>query len=188
MSAPTYRTSDIALSIRAYLDVLTDEEAERDLAMGAMGFWRYLAEKFPNAPKDQVIRAWSIHLDQVRQEQEEIEAHCKELDTALGVMKRAGLTETGSYRDALHILAAQGDTEAIQQLEHAASDDSMVFMALFEAAVEAHPAWRRESEGHFLRDEDVEGPTSPESLVDWYQTNHGRAASQLETQVRRGLA
>lgn len=69
MSAPVYRTVDIVAAIRAYFDVLTDDEADQDIERGGLGFMKFLADELPKAYKEDIVRAWAVYQEDFRQEQ-----------------------------------------------------------------------------------------------------------------------
>lgn len=184
MSTPVYRTVDIVAGIRAYFDVLTDDEADQDIERGGLGFMKFLADKFPKAYKEDIVRAWAVYQDEFRQEQLEDEAEIAEGEAMCRIMERAEATPHMTYGDALRKLAAQGDAEAIQRLLNLGSPEGDVFMALFEAAVTLHPAWKEDKPGSFSCDEEQGGPTTPEALVDWFQATHPLQASRIEDLCR----
>ena len=184
MNAPTYRTVDIVAGIRAYFDILTEVEADRDSESGGLGFMRFLAEKFPKAYKEDIVRAWAVYQDEFRQEQLENEAETAEAEAMCKIMERAGAGPDMTYQGALQKLSAQGDAEAIQRLHDLQSAERNVFMTLFEAAVKLHPAWESDAPGIFTCNEEQGGPPTAEALVDWFQSTHPLQALRIEDHYR----
>jgi hypothetical protein len=87
-----------------------------------------------------------------------------------------GLPKGITFEEACRIKAAQGSEFAQRSLAAMDSREHRVFEALFEAAVDLHPGWRRP---------DKERRYAPESreLVDWFQTTHPHEARNIEDSI-----
>ena len=90
-----------------------------------------------------------------------------------------------TLQEAAEIEAAAGNDIALALLEQFGSRKQRVFDALFEAAVDAHPDWRRDSPGHYsnLTGAPLEDNAGTE-LVEWFQTNHPKQARAIEAAIK----
>jgi hypothetical protein len=94
----------------------------------------------------------------------------------------SGLPKETTFYEACRIEAAQGHALAKQALDHMDSRPARVFNALFDAAVDVHPGWKRlKKEGQYSKHDQ----SAPEAhgLVEWFQTTYPHEARALEDAI-----
>jgi hypothetical protein len=91
---------------------------------------------------------------------------------------------------AAEIKAAQGDAFAIKILRWFNSRDHRLYIALFRAAVDAHPDWINvEGKGaRFIgKDDEMQSADAlGDALIDWFQMNHPKRAKEIEASIDEG--
>ncbi|WP_238297431.1 hypothetical protein, partial [Methylobacterium soli] len=139
----------------------------------------YIMSLFPGIEPERFAHALSV----LKDEFEEIELLNEREERALARMltfySKHDIPEGTAWIDAVRVVAETGDAEALAYLNKLESPASRCHYALLEAAADACPCWRRDA-GHFICDEAVPGPHTPEALVDWFQMNHPHDARAIE--------
>jgi len=150
-------------------------------AFGA--FFRALTKKFPYATWEDIVCAQRITEDEYRTEQEEQEADVAELGRLITFPRKHRVPEDTPFREAVTLVAATGDLEAIAFHNALNAPERAVWLAVFNAAVDRHPDRGRDgAERYACLDEDSPQGT-PESLVDWVQINFPHEAREIEGRI-----
>jgi len=141
-----------------------------------------LGKRFPKVSRDEFDRAFGIA-------QEELQARAKmSFDEAdyLGTMASMldGLPKGTKFDEAVAIKAKQGNAFALQYLAMTNSKAYRVGTALFEAAIEVHPDWRRTQTGiKWIGDGPRPDSLDDSELVDWFQRNHPVKARDIQDAI-----
>lgn len=148
-------------------------------------FLRVMVKHVPKATAadfEKYLAAWQA------QKEAEADEYLAEAETArLDLELFQGLPKGTSFRDAVAAKAAEGHPRALAYLAEWNDPRHHARMALLDAAVDAHPAWRREG-GVYVQDPDIEGPSDDVGLVDWFQRTHPRNAAAIEARFSQSAA
>jgi hypothetical protein len=128
------------------------------------------------------LKALQAILNHERKEQlAQFDREMKQSDAMIEIM--SGLPRGTVFYDACVIKAAQGHALARQALNKMNSREHRTYNALFDAAVDAHPGWKRDDneQGVYVKSKD----DAPEdhALVEWFQTTYPREARAIEDAI-----
>lgn len=132
--------------------------------------------------RETVIEVLRLYRDRAAFEYDEVEAEHMRRNRQGAEMRHIldGLGEI-AFGDAVAIKAAQGDPVALKWERHLNSRQHKLDTALLAAAVELHPAWRRNDDGTIEKIDDA----APEeaALVEWLYKDHPDRAREVEATV-----
>jgi hypothetical protein len=148
-------------------------------------FVEALKEKFPQARRDDVLRAQRIYEEDRRAEREKLDSDMAELERILAFFDKHHIPSGTPFRDAVTKVAATGNPEALAYLDELNNPQGLGWLAVFDAAVERHPNWERDDTGHYICRDETGPQGTPESLVDWFQLTFPKEARVLEDHALR---
>lgn len=140
--------------------------------------------QFPGLGDDQLRRAYAIVREEIeegqresRREVEEAEAFCA---AARSIFE--GLPHDITLGEAAKIKAAQGDPLAQSYQKYADGAEYQIQCALWEAAVDAHPHWKKHNNRSYRWTGQGEAP-STDHTIEWFQLNHPTKAREIEREI-----
>lgn len=134
-----------------------------------------IAEEHPEAEMADVMRALEAFVDELGERSQEAADHLCSLQPLAALLENE--PDGTPLIEVLRKHAMAGDEYAKSVLAQLESPAYRRSQALFRAAVEKHPNWRREG-CRFIHSGG--GPETPDALVEWFQMNHPREASEIE--------
>jgi hypothetical protein len=182
-SVPTFKTRDIVDSIRSTIERAFDKETSPSGEEMNAG----LRKQFPGISDDQMQRAYAVFREEMAEglrESSRVLAQVEILEVLAGSIFE-GLPDGTTLAEAAKIKAAQGDPVALSYQAHANSSEYRIQCALWEAAVDAHPDWKKHNNRSYRWKGQGEAP-STDSMVDWFQLNHPAQAREIERAIEKG--
>jgi hypothetical protein len=164
--------------------IISQLEQLRDRGVEPAALMEEIDKVSPGITRDEVAAALErmLALAHFEREQQDLEFQRQMRDSEEMGAIFDGLPPGTTFLEACQLKAADGDLTAAAHLRQMESPQSRVRAALFDAAVDAHPAWRRDGR-YSVRDESIEAPDDDISLVDCFQRTYPREASEIEQQV-----
>jgi hypothetical protein len=146
-----------------------------------------ITEHFPTATVWEIGEAVKAVMHELRERAQQEERQLKGMQVLQALAERVPDSEAVTLGDKLRILAARGDAQAQAVLDHWASYASRVRLALFEAAADRHPDYRRAADGvgwEYIGKGELPEYESPMSrLIDWFQATYPHEARAVEDAV-----
>ena len=175
-----YVRSEVVGFLNKYMDYVGEETIIRS-QYEQTRLVQNLRKRFPDLTKSDLEEVFGFCRSETAAQREE-KRKTDQLHAMAAFLERHQILDETSWIDAVRMVAGRGDAEAQVILADLESPAETISRALFEAAVEAHPAWCHEGR-HFVFDADIGGPEDDVSLIDWFQRTHPREASAITKRV-----
>lgn len=175
-----YQRSNVVAWIREFYDQPIDPDKDNELAF--LDFLQIGAKRFPKMMKDEFEAAFTAYKVERDAERAILEEQLAELEFMIAFNSKHNIPQDMPWAEAVRMVAERGDPEAQAILREMDSPEAAVDHALMEAAIDAHPAWRRHVDGYLFNPE-IGGPEDSYSLIDWYQRTHPHDASAITDRI-----